>query len=39
MGDIDIAISETGGRKRFSLTVMMNGIAVPETVSVTVPVN
>lgn len=25
MGDIDIAISETGGRKKFSLTVMMNG--------------
>ena len=24
-GDIDIAISETGGRKKFSLTVMMNG--------------
>lgn len=39
MGDIDIAISETGGRKRFSLTVMMNGITAPETVSVTVSVN
>ena len=25
MGDIDIVISDTGGRKRFSLTVMMNG--------------
>ncbi len=35
MGDIDIAIAETGGRKRFSLTVMMNGIAVSDTLSVT----
>lgn len=35
MGDIDIAISETGGRKRFSLTVMMNGKTV--AVSVAVP--
>lgn len=25
MGDIDIVISDTGGRKKFSLTVMMNG--------------
>ncbi len=35
MGDIDIAIAETGGRKRFSLTVMMNGIAASDTLSVT----
>ncbi len=34
MGDIDIAISETDGRKKFSLTIMMNGIAASETVSV-----
>lgn len=27
MGDIDIAVSNTGGRKKFSLTVMMNGKA------------
>lgn len=25
MGDIDIVISDTGGRKKFSITVMMNG--------------
>ena len=25
MGDIDIIISDTDGRKKFSLTVMMNG--------------
>ena len=39
MGDIDIAISETDGRKKFSLTVMMNGKIAAETVSVTVSVN
>ena len=39
MGDIDIAISGTGGRKKFSLTVMMNGKIAAETVSVTVSVN
>jgi len=31
MGDIDIAISDTDGRKKFILTVMMNGKAVAET--------
>ncbi len=31
MGDIDIVISDTGGRKKFSLTVMMNGKTVPQT--------
>ncbi len=31
MGDIDIVISDTGGRKKFSLTVMMNGKNVPQT--------
>lgn len=30
-GEIDIAISETGGRKIFSLTVMMNGTTAPIT--------
>lgn len=25
MGDIDIVVSDTGGRKKFRLTVMMNG--------------
>ena len=38
MGDIDIAISGTDGRKKFSLTVMMNGKIAAETVSVTVSV-
>lgn len=31
MGDIDIVISDTGGRKKFSLTVMMNGKTVAAT--------
>ncbi len=31
MGDIDIVISDTGGRKKFSLTVMMNGKTAPLT--------
>ncbi len=31
LGDIDIVISDTGGRKKFSLTVMMNGKTVPQT--------
>lgn len=31
MGDIDITISDTDGRKKFILTVMMNGKAVAET--------
>lgn len=30
MGDIDIVISDTGGRKKFSLTVMMNGKSAAE---------
>ena len=30
MGDIDILISDTGGRKKFSLTVMMNGNFAPK---------